>query len=73
MNRSGSISLAAREQGEPSSQAAKIAKRCLGHGGRLVEASWDEAMELIVARSRELIERYTGSSISFAGVPQLEL
>ncbi|KAA2242344.1 molybdopterin oxidoreductase family protein [Salinarimonas soli] len=37
------------------------------------EASWDEAMDLIVARSKELVERYTASSIGFYTTGQLML
>lgn len=36
-------------------------------------ASWDEAMELIVARSRELIEQLTEHSIGFYTTGQLFL
>ncbi len=41
--------------------------------GKLVEASWDEAMTLIIAKSKELVERYTGSSIGFYTSGQLML
>ena len=41
--------------------------------GRLEEASWDEAMGLIVARSRELRDRFTASSIGFYTSGQLFL
>ena len=41
--------------------------------GRLEETSWDEAMELIAQRSKELIERYTGSSLGFYTSGQLML
>ncbi|HKQ07449.1 MAG TPA: nitrate reductase [Blastocatellia bacterium] len=41
--------------------------------GRLVESSWDEAMELVVARSKELIEKYTGHAIGFYNTGQLFL
>jgi ferredoxin-nitrate reductase len=41
--------------------------------GELVESSWDEAMGLIVRRSKELIEKYTGHSIGFYNTGQLFL
>ena len=34
-------------------------------GNRLLKASWDEAMDLVVSRSKEIIRRYTGSAIGF--------
>lgn len=42
-----------------------------GSGSR--EASWDEAMDLIARKSRELLERYSGSSIGFYTSGQLML
>lgn len=41
--------------------------------GRLIETSWDEAMELVVARSKELIANHTGHSIGFYNTGQLFL
>ncbi|MDB4985967.1 MAG: molybdopterin oxidoreductase [Myxococcaceae bacterium] len=41
--------------------------------GGLVEASWDEAMDLIVSKSHELCERFTPSSIGFYTSGQLFL
>ena len=41
--------------------------------GRLEPASWDEAMALIVARSRECIERYSAGAIGFYSTGQLLL
>ena len=42
-------------------------------GGKLEKATWDEAMELIVARTRESRDRYTASSIGFYTTGQLFL
>ncbi|ALA59246.1 molybdopterin oxidoreductase family protein [Nitrospira moscoviensis] len=41
--------------------------------GELQPASWDEAMDLIVRRSKELIDRHTGNSIAFYTSGQLYL
>src|SRR5947209_6455633 len=41
--------------------------------GKLKPASWDEAMNLVVARSREIREKYTSSSIGFYTSGQLFL
>ncbi|MFB9993904.1 molybdopterin oxidoreductase family protein [Deinococcus oregonensis] len=41
--------------------------------GRLQEASWDEAMGLIVQRSREIVERHTSGAIGFYTSGQLFL
>lgn len=51
----------------------RLTRPLIRRRGRLVEASWDEAMDLIVAKSKELIERYTGSSIGFYTTGQLML
>ena len=40
-------------------------------GGKLVEASWDEAMSLIVERSREVLEKYTASAIGIYSTGQI--
>lgn len=39
--------------------------------GELRPATWDEAMELIVRRSREIIDRYTGDAIGIYNTGQL--
>ncbi|MCU7492628.1 MAG: nitrate reductase [Ignavibacteria bacterium] len=39
--------------------------------GKLEQASWDEAMELIVRRSREIIEKHTSNAIGFYTTGQL--
>src|SRR3954467_12533368 len=41
--------------------------------GKLQRASWDEAMRLIVERSKELIDKYTGKSMAWYGSGQLFL
>jgi ferredoxin-nitrate reductase len=41
--------------------------------GRLEEASWDEAMELVVRRSREVRDRYTSGAIGIYNTGQLFL
>jgi ferredoxin-nitrate reductase len=41
--------------------------------GKLMPATWDEAMELIVLKSRESIQHYTGNSIGFYTSGQLFL
>jgi ferredoxin-nitrate reductase len=51
----------------------RLTRPLIRRGGQLVEASWDEAMDLIVAKSREFIERYTASSIGFYTTGQLML
>jgi ferredoxin-nitrate reductase len=42
-------------------------------GGKLEKVTWDEAMEVIVGRTRELRDRYTASSIGFYTSGQLFL
>jgi ferredoxin-nitrate reductase len=41
--------------------------------GRLHEASWDEAMDLVVRTSKEVMETYTGGAISIYNTGQLFL
>lgn len=41
--------------------------------GKLIPATWDEAMDLIVAKAREVRERYTASAIGFYTSGQLFL
>jgi ferredoxin-nitrate reductase len=43
------------------------------HGGKLEPASWDEAMNLIVAKSKELVHKHTSGSIGFYNSGQLFL
>jgi ferredoxin-nitrate reductase len=51
----------------------RLTRPLLRRGGRLEEATWDEAMNLIVARSRALIDKYTGGAIGFYNTGQLFL
>lgn len=51
----------------------RLTRPLIRSGGRLLEASWDEAMDLVVARSKEIVERYTGSAIGFYTSGQLML
>ncbi len=43
------------------------------HNGKLCKASWDEAMDLIVRRSKEIQEKYTSEAIGFYTSGQLFL
>jgi anaerobic selenocysteine-containing dehydrogenase len=40
-------------------------------GGKLSETTWDEAMNLIVKRTREIREKYTGNAIGFYTTGQM--
>jgi anaerobic selenocysteine-containing dehydrogenase len=40
-------------------------------GGKLERASWDEAMGLVVERSKRIIDEYTGKAMAFYGTGQL--
>ena len=51
----------------------RLTRPLIRSGSRLLEASWNEAMNLIVSRSKELIERYTGSALGFYTSGQLML
>src|SRR5436309_1088671 len=51
----------------------RLIRPLVRHGGELREASWDEAMELIVARCREVIDRYTPGGVAFYNSGQLFL
>lgn len=52
---------------------ARLLHPLVRRDGHLREASWDQAMELIVRKSRELIEKYKGNSIGFYNTGQLFL
>jgi len=39
--------------------------------GKLQRASWDEATDLVVRRSKETMEQYTGKAMAFYGTGQL--
>ena len=51
----------------------RLTRPLIRRGGDLVEASWDEAMRLIVERSREARERYGAGAIGFYNSGQLLL
>ncbi|MBJ6128281.1 molybdopterin oxidoreductase family protein [Microvirga splendida] len=51
----------------------RLTKPLIRSGTGFREASWDEAMDLIVSKSKELIEQYSGSSIGFYTSGQLML
>ena len=51
----------------------RLTKPLIRKNGKLEEASWDEAMNLIVQRSKELIQKHTSSSIGFYTTGQLFL
>lgn len=49
----------------------RLTKPLIRRNGRLEEASWDEAMNLIVQRSQEICDRYTSGAIGFYTTGQL--
>jgi len=51
----------------------RLTKPLIRKNGKLEEASWDEAMNLIVQRSKEIIEKYTSLGIGFYTSGQLFL
>ena len=51
----------------------RLTKPLIRRNGKLEEATWDEAMSLIVQKSKELIEKHTSSSIGFYTSGQLFL
>ena len=51
----------------------RLTRPLVRRDGTLQEASWDEAMDLVVRRSKELKEQYTGGSIGFYNTGQLFL
>ena len=51
----------------------RLLRPLIRDGGALREASWDEAMELIVRRTRAVRDRFTGSAIGFYSSGQLML
>jgi len=51
----------------------RLTKPLIRRNGKLEEASWDEAMSLIVQKSKELVEKHTASSIGFYTSGQLFL
>jgi anaerobic selenocysteine-containing dehydrogenase len=51
----------------------RLTKPLIRHGDRFQEVSWDDAMELIVRRSKEIRDRHTSSAIGFYTSGQLFL
>jgi anaerobic selenocysteine-containing dehydrogenase len=51
----------------------RLTKPLIRQGGKLVETTWDAAMELIVARSRDAKERYGAGAVGFYDSGQLML
>jgi len=51
----------------------RLTKPLIRKGGKLVEATWDEAMELIVQKSKDIIKKSTGLGIGFYTSGQLFL
>ncbi|GHB15835.1 molybdopterin oxidoreductase family protein [Modicisalibacter luteus] len=58
---------------EANNSADRLTHPLIRQDGELKPATWDEAMELIVNRTRELRDRYTASSIGFYTSGQLYL
>ena len=58
---------------EANSSKDRLTKPLIRRNGQLEEATWDEAMDLIVRKSKELIEKHTSSSIGFYTSGQLML
>src|SRR6476660_3891862 len=51
----------------------RLTKPLIRKNGKLEEASWDEAMDLIVQKSKEIIQKHTGLGIGFYTSGQLFL
>jgi anaerobic selenocysteine-containing dehydrogenase len=58
---------------EANNSADRLTHPLIRRAGKLEQASWTEAMDLIVARTREVRERYTASAIGFYTTGQLFL
>jgi ferredoxin-nitrate reductase len=58
---------------EANASRDRLKRPLLRRKGRLRQASWDEAMGLIVDRSKEIIAQYTGGAIGFYTSGQLFL
>src|SRR6476660_3459102 len=57
--------------GEANNSKDRLTKPLIRKNGKLEEASWEEAMNLIVKKSKEFLEKYTGLSIGFYTSGQL--
>ncbi len=49
----------------------RLTRPLIRHAGKLSEASWDEAMGLIVARTREVVDRYASGAIGIYSTGQI--
>jgi ferredoxin-nitrate reductase len=58
---------------EANHSADRLTSPLIRKGGKLVEASWDEAMELIVQRSKDIREEHGPGGIGFYNTGQLFL
>src|SRR3954466_14058437 len=58
---------------EANNSADRLTHPLIRRAGNLERTSWDEAMDLIVARTRDLRKRYTASAIGFYTTGQLFL
>ncbi|WP_019143074.1 molybdopterin oxidoreductase family protein [Noviherbaspirillum massiliense] len=58
---------------EANNSAERLTRPLIRRAGRLEPASWDEAMELIVAKAKEAHQRYSAGSIGFYTTGQLFL
>ncbi len=58
---------------EANNSPDRLTQPLIRKGGKLVPATWDEAMDLIVARSKHLVEKVSASAIGFYTSGQLFL
>lgn len=58
---------------EANNSKDRLTQPLIKHGGQFREASWDEAMQLIVERSKEIVEKHTSLGIGFYTSGQLFL
>lgn len=58
---------------EANNSPDRLTQPLIRRNGKLEPASWDEAMEMIVARSREIREKYSAAAIGFYTSGQLFL
>ncbi|HYC29712.1 MAG TPA: molybdopterin-dependent oxidoreductase, partial [Chitinophagaceae bacterium] len=58
---------------EANNSPDRLTKPLVRKNGKLVECSWDEAMELLVKKSKEVIEQYTALGMGFYTSGQLFL
>jgi len=58
---------------ESSNSPDRLTTPLIRRDGKLQPATWDQAMDLIVQRSKELKEKYTGGTIGFYNTGQLFL